>query len=265
MTPFLKWPGGKRWFVEEFSHLLPNRFNRYFEPFLGSGSVFFHLQPRSALLADSNPSLIATYRGIKSDWRRLTRTLARHHRNHCDRYYYQVRKLEPDDLVVQASRMIYLNRTCFNGIFRTNRKGQFNVPRGDRNEVLRDTDDFEGVARLLAGAEIRLSDFESIIDESRRGDFVFADPPYTVRHNLNGFVRYNETLFSWRDQERLARSLIRARRRGVQIVCTNADHKSIRALYAQGFHLKAVNRFSAISARTESRKEFTELLITANT
>jgi len=266
MTPFLKWPGGKRWFVQQFSELLPNHFDRYVEPFLGSGSVYFHLQPKRALLADSNPHLIAAYSGIKLDSDRLQTTLELHHENHSDEYYYQIRGWEPKDLVNQASRLIYLNRTCFNGIYRTNRQGLFNVPRGDRNEVVRETDDFRAVSNLLRGAEIRVSDFEAVIDETVRGDFVFADPPYTVRHNVNGFVRYNETLFSWDDQERLSRTLDRARRRHVKIVSTNADHPAVRALYRdKGFTLTSLNRFSGISATTDSRKKFTELLIRANT
>lgn len=265
MTPFLKWPGGKRWFVQQFADLLPRTFKRYFEPFLGSGSVYFHLKPRDAVLSDSNSHLIDAYRGIQSDWKRVRKVLARHHRNHSDRYYYKVRDRIPDDLVDRACRMIYLNRTCFNGIYRANKKGEFNVPRGDRDQVLRDTDDFESLAELLSNTEIRHADFEEIIDESRSGDFVFADPPYTVRHNLNGFVRYNETLFSWSDQERLARSLNRARRRGALIVSTNANHASIKSLYStQSFAIRSISRFSAVSADTDSRGQFTELLITAN-
>jgi DNA adenine methylase len=266
MIPFLKWPGGKRWFVQKCPDIFPKDFERYVEPFLGSGSVYFHLQPKRALLADSNPHLIAAYSGIKRDWARLEKALELHHENHSDEYYYQIRDWDPPDLVNQASRLIYLNRTCFNGIYRTNLQGQFNVPRGDRDQVIRDTDDFEGVAKLLGGAEIRVSDFEATIDEAGEGDFIFADPPYTVRHNLNGFVRYNETLFSWEDQERLFRALDRARRRNVKIVSTNADHNSVKALYRdKGFTLRPISRFSAISATKDSRKKFTELLICANT
>jgi len=264
--PFLKWPGGKRWFVQDFPHLIPKRYKRYIEPFLGGGSVYFHLQPKQAILADSNPHLIATYQGLKTDWACLQEKLATHHHRHCDAYYYTVRDTKPRELLNQASRMIYLNRTCFNGIYRTNQEGHFNVPRGDRKHVLRDTDDFESIAQLLETAEIRVADFESIINEARKGDFIFADPPYTVRHNFNGFVRYNETLFSWADQERLALALERARIRQAKIVCTNADHPSIRNLYrGKGFSLRTISRYSAISATTDSRKTFTELLICANT
>lgn len=265
MTPFLKWPGGKRWFVRQFSGLLPKQFNRYLEPFLGSGSVYFHLKPTNALLADSNPHLIATYLAIRSDWSRLEQILEQHHNKHNVRYYYKIRAVAPRAQVQKASRMIYLNRTCFNGIYRTNRKGQFNVPPGDRRQIVRATDNFRSVSELLAGAEIRHSDFEPIIDEARKGDFIFADPPYTVRHRLNGFLRYNEVLFSWADQERLANALTRAHRRGVKVMCTNADHASIRKLYRiSGFRIRTISRFSAISSASANRRVFTELIISAN-
>lgn len=158
--------------------------------------------------------------------------------------------------------MIYLNRTCFNGIYRVNLQGEFNVPRGSKNNVLLDEDDFEATARLLGRAQIRLADFESLIDEAGDGDLIFADPPYTVRHNFNGFVKYNEKLFSWSDQERLACALLRANVRGAKVVCTNADHASIRQLYKDsGFNLVEVCRFSSVSASAGSRRQFEELVI----
>jgi DNA adenine methylase len=162
--------------------------------------------------------------------------------------------------------MIYLNRTCFNGIYRVNLDGKFNVPRGTKNVVLDESDNFEQISKLLSGAEIMLTDFEAMIDDAMAGDFVFADPPYTVRHNFNGFVKYNEKLFSWQDQERLSKALIRARDRGVQIIATNANHASVRELYTdQGFRLITTSRFSSISASAENRKQYEELIILSNT
>jgi DNA adenine methylase len=262
MTPFLKWPGGKRWFIAKHTDLLPKKFNRYIEPFLGSGSVFFYLQPQKALLGDVNTELIVAYQGIKDNWASLAARLQTHQKKHGEKHYETVRAIEPDDSIERAARLIYLNRTCFNGIYRVNLKGKFNVPKGTRNSVLFDTDDFEGVSRLLANAEIRASDFEVLINEAKRNDFVFADPPYTVRHNLNAFVRYNERLFSWDDQVRLADALARARSRGAKIVSTNANHQSVRNLYEErGFVLKTVLRFSSISADPRNRKQFSELVI----
>ncbi|NMV41857.1 Dam family site-specific DNA-(adenine-N6)-methyltransferase [Ralstonia insidiosa] len=267
LVPFLKWAGGKRWLVNNHADLLPTTYNRYIEPFLGGGSVFFHLRPENAILGDLNSDLIDAYRGIQQNWRALQNSLAyrqRAHREDPD-YYYRQRSKNPQELLQKASRLIYLNRTCFNGIYRVNREGQFNVPRGSKNKVVLENDDFETMARLLEGVELRVSDFQPLIDEAADGDLVFADPPYTVLHNNNGFVKYNEVLFSWSDQQRLANSLRNAARRGVQVVCTNANHQSVRELYdTEEFELKVVSRFSAISADSASRKYFEELIIQAN-
>jgi DNA adenine methylase len=265
LSPFLKWAGGKRWFVQNYSHLLPSTFNRYIEPFLGAGSVFFYLEPKRAIIGDTNSDLIAAYKGIKNDWRHLQHLLRSHQRRHSDLHYYEVRESIPDDPIERAARLIYLNRTCFNGIYRVNLNGEFNVPRGSKNDVLLADDDFEAAARILRRAQVRNADFEELIDLAEEGDLVFADPPYTVRHNINGFVKYNEKLFSWNDQERLAKALARAKARGVKVVATNADHISVRELYeVNGFHLLEVSRFSSISAKSSSRKRFDELVILTN-
>ena len=262
ITPFLKWAGGKRWFVQRHADFIPKRFNRYIEPFLGGGSVFFHLQPANSLLGDTNPDLIAAYLGIKENWGAVLKSLQYHSRQHSDEYFYLIRSSCPKDVIGRASRTIYLNRTCFNGIYRVNLRGEFNVPRGTKNSVLLDSDCFDQIAKLLEGADIRFADFEVLIDEAQTGDFIFADPPYTVRHNFNGFVKYNEKLFSWQDQERLAEALIRAKNRGVHILSTNANHSSIRELYEDyGFNLHTTSRFSSISASSKHRKQFDEMII----
>ncbi|HMH21156.1 MAG TPA: Dam family site-specific DNA-(adenine-N6)-methyltransferase [Puia sp.] len=265
LLPFLKWPGGKRWFVRNHLDLLPTDYNRYIEPFLGGGAVFFHLKPNDSLIGDINPDIVAAYEALKTDWRFIKRSLQHHQRMHSTEYYYKMRECAPVDSLHQASRMIYLNRTCFNGIYRVNANGEFNVPIGSKSEVILESDDFEEVAQTLENSDIRLADFETLIDEAQENDLVFADPPYTVRHNLNGFIKYNENLFSWADQERLAQALIRAKDRGAKVVSTNANHNSIRDLYeANGFRLKTVTRFSSISAAAHSRKLFEELVILSN-
>jgi DNA adenine methylase len=268
LVPFLKWAGGKRWLVSNHAHLLPKAFNTYIEPFVGAGSVYFHLRPGKALLGDANAELVATYRAIQSNWQGLVNSLQyrqRRHREDADGYYYWLRGKMPDDLTQRASRLIYLNRTCFNGIYRVNREGQFNVPRGTKNKVLIETDDFEGMSRLLQGAELVAGDFEVLVNRAKKNDLVFADPPYTVLHNYNGFLKYNEVLFSWADQHRLSQALLRAARRGAKIVCTNANHQSVRNLYEHPeFTLEVASRFSGISADNGSRKYFEELIIRAN-
>lgn len=265
MVPFLKWPGGKRWFIAGYATLLPTGFDRYVEPFLGGGSVYFHLEPARAILSDTNEELIGTYAAIRDHWPRVESTLRRYHRRHSAEHYYRLRDSNPRGLVRRAARMIYLNRTCFNGIYRVNREGRFNVPKGTKSSVVLATDDFGAAARLLAAADLMTSDFEAVVDGTGGGDFVFADPPYTVRHNNNGFVKYNEKLFSWEDQKRLAEALGRARDRGAMILATNADHVDVRRLYrGLGFSLRSVERFSSIASTAGSRKEFKELVILAN-
>jgi DNA adenine methylase len=263
LTPFLKWPGGKRWLTERYSHFLPNSFRRYIEPFLGSGAVYFHLKPKSAILSDINSELIAAYCAVKNDAVGITWWLNAHQEKHKRaNYYYSVRQSAPRTATTKAARLIYLNRTCFNGIYRVNLKGQFNVPKGTKSAVILDADDFNKARELLLNADLYVADFEDVISEAGKGDFIFADPPYTVRHNFNAFVKYNERLFSWDDQIRLALALAAARDRGATIVATNANHSSVKELYrAAGFSLKKLSRYSSISALPESRETYDEILI----
>jgi DNA adenine methylase len=265
VVPFLKWPGGKRWFVYHHNHLFPKKYRRYIEPFLGGGAVFFHLKPRKAIIADRNPDLISAYIGVRDHWSEVEELLKKHQKKHSERHYYNVRARDPKDIVEQAARLIYLNRTCFNGIYRVNVEGKFNVPKGTKDSVILPTDNFEGISKLLRRADIRCTDFETIIDAAKEGDFVFADPPYTVKHNNNGFRQYNEKLFSWDDQQRLAKALRRARDRGALILSTNANHSSVRELYsAEGFEQKEVSRSSVMASDVKNRKRIEELVITAN-
>ena len=261
VKPLLKWAGGKRWFVTSHGNLLPKRFNRYIEPFLGSGAVFFYLRPTKAILGDSNSELIDTYLAIKQNWRLVYRYLKEHHRMHSREYYYRMRSFKPISLASRAARFIYLNRTCWNGLYRVNQAGDFNVPIGTKSSVIFEEDSFDKVSESLQGATLHSCDFEKLMDMAGEGDFVFADPPYTVRHNNNSFIKYNEKLFSWLDQERLATSLKRAKDRGAQILVTNACNQSVRELYEADFQTLAVSRNSLISSRVETRKKCEELVI----
>lgn len=260
--PFLKWAGGKRWLMPLARQLATQKLGTYYEPFVGSGAMFFALRPQKSVLSDFNDELMAVYAAIRQDWDAVVRELKRHHRNHCSDYYYEIRASRPRSEHTKAARFIYLNRTCWNGLYRVNRDGFFNTPIGTKTSVLLDTDDFEAVARSLRGATLMSGDFESVIDRAGQGDFVFADPPYTVRHQFNGFVKYNEKLFSWADQERLMEALYRATSRGARVLCTNADHHSVRELYGQHFNLTPVTRYSSISGMKKSRGTYAELIIT---
>jgi DNA adenine methylase len=150
-------------------------------------------------------------------------------------------------------------------MYRVNLAGEFNVPKGGKTAVVMDTDDFAAAANVLRRAEIRVSDFEPLVEEAKAGDLVFADPPYIVGHNNNGFVKYNEKLFKWDDQLRLAEALARARERGVKVVVTNAAHKELEQLYRERhFRIVRVKRYSSISGVSEGRCRFQELIISAN-
>ena len=260
-APFLKWAGGKRWLTARVSELPEEVTGRYFEPFLGSGAMFFHLSPSAAVLSDANGALIETYQAIKSDHQRVMRHLKIHASLHCPDYYYRVRAMSCRNEFSRAAQLIYLNRTCWNGLYRVNQLGIFNVPVGTNTKVLHDDRDLSEVANALAPSELSTNDFESQIDRAIGGDMVFADPPYTVRHKHNGFITYNEKLFSWDDQIRLRDALLRAKVRGVNVMLTNADHQSIRTLYHQDFSITELSRYSAISGLVSSRGSYPELLI----
>lgn len=260
-TPFLKWAGGKRWLVENHFHLLDIQFERYIEPFLGSGAVFFSLTPKRAILCDKNAQLIQTYLAIRNDWPTVELHLRRHHRRHCKEYYYNVRAQNLRSIATRAARFIYLNRTCWNGLYRVNLNGQFNVPIGTKTNVVLGSDNFEGIASCLVNAELIAGDFQKAIDEAGAGDFVFVDPPYTVKHNHNGFIKYNETMFSWADQIRLRNCVSAAVRRGARVLVTNAYHKSIRELYQGVGEITKLSRSSLIAGSPNARGSFEEMVI----
>lgn len=261
LKPFIKWAGGKRWFVRKHADLFPDEYNCYIEPFLGGGAVFFHLQPKNAILGDLSNDLIETYQAIKDDWNLVYRYLKGHHNNHSKDYYYKVRRSSLTSPASKAAKFIYLNRTCWNGLYRVNLKGQFNVPIGTSDSVVFQDDNFEEISSLLQNTNLYTTDFEDLLDKATNGDLVFIDPPYTVRHNYNAFVQYNEKLFSWQDQERLFYAVKRAQNRGAHVIGTNAYHSSVRKLYRPSFKTKKTSRSSTISSKAETRSNYEELII----
>lgn len=260
LVPFLKWAGGKRWLIPHAEAIFPTTYDRYIEPFLGGGAIFFHLQPGKAILTDLNSELIDTYRAIRDDWRLVRRYLATHQKHHSPSYYYEMRAAKPRSVAARAARMLYLNRTCWNGLYRVNLKGEFNVPIGTKTSVLLETDNFPVLADLLENSTIEHKDFEWAIDQAGEGDFVFVDPPYTVKHNLNGFIKYNETLFAWADQIRLRDAVDRAVDRGAKVLVLNAAHESIKGLYS-AYDFEEVSRTSVLSGDPTYRGKFDELMV----
>jgi len=262
MVPFLKWAGGKRWFVAEHAELLRRDAHRYVDPFLGGGAVFFHVKPARAILSDLNGDLIETYQALRDEPREVWKNLRSHQRQHSKEHYYLVRQQRLRNSARRAARFIYLNRTCFNGLYRVNRDGAFNVPKGTRDSVLLLTDDFETTAGILRSAFLTTRDFAETISECTEGDFLYVDPPYTVRHNKNSFLRYNEDIFSWSDQKRLADSLLRAAKQGACVLMTNANHTCIHNLYMDRIWQRlTVGRLSLLASSANNRNATTELVV----
>lgn len=264
LLPFLKWAGGKRWLVGSYRELLPKAFDRYFEPFLGGGAVYFSLCPHEALLSDRNGRLIECYEQIKLEPDRFSALMHKHQRAHSKTYYYDVRKKKLRSPLKRAAQFLYLNRTCWNGLYRVNRDGFFNVPIGTKSNVVFEGESFREYANVLKDTDLVSCDFEESIAKARAGDFLFVDPPYTVRHNFNGFAKYNEEIFRWADQIRLRKALDEAARRGAMILLSNAHHESVLELFSDLGAVHIVNRTSRIAGDASFRSRVTEIAITVN-
>jgi DNA adenine methylase len=201
------------------------------------------------------------YSSLRSDHRRVWVHLLEHARNHSDTYYYQVRSKTFRSEASRAAQFLYLNRTCWNGLYRENLRGEFNVPRGTKDTVIFDDDDFAAVSEALASSKIMTGDFEKVLNGVTENDFVFIDPPYTVKHNGNGFVKYNESIFSWSDQVRLAKAVKSKARVGASILVTNAYHPTVVDLYRDFATVVPVERASILSGDKSYRGKIQEALI----
>ena len=234
VRPILKWAGGKTQLIAQLLPHVPERFGTYIEPFVGGGALFFALQPERAILSDSNPELVNLYRQIASDVDAVIDCLKRYRNTRDD--YYGVRaqvwqELDPSEA---AARMIYLNRTCFNGLYRVNRKGEFNVPYGRYpNPRICDEENLRAASEVLKRADILCGDFAEILSNHvQAGDFVFLDPPYVPVGKWGDFKRYTKEQFYEADHRRLAEATTKLRERGAWSVLTNSNHPLVRELYA---------------------------------
>ncbi|MCA0428721.1 MAG: DNA adenine methylase [Bacteroidetes bacterium] len=263
-TPFLKWVGGKRSLIDELKARLPDEFNNYFEPFVGGGALFFELHSRlkSAHLSDMNFDLIITYSVIQKDLPKLIEQLKIHQAKHSETYYYKVRSMHNlEDPIQIAARMIYLNKTCFNGLWRVNSKGEFNVPIGSySNPGILQEDNLNHCRVALSRAKIENKEYFKI--NPAPGDFVYFDPPYHPTSETS-FTRYSKQDFSEKDQSDLADFCIELHKKGVFVMVSNSDTSFIKNLYkASYFNIGIVNAPRLVNCKPNGRNSVQEVLIT---
>lgn len=266
-TPFLKWAGGKSQLLKTFSSYYPPVFDRYCEPFIGGGAVFFDLAAGRgadfcATISDCNNELINCYIAVRDHLEELLEAL-KQHRNDKHHFYavraYDVSRLNSID---RAARLIYLNKTCFNGLYRVNRSGQFNVPFGKyKNPRIVDEVNLRSASRVLQHADILCSPFENTLSRSKAGDFVYLDPPYQPVSATANFTSYTAKSFGLQDQERLADFVGELDKRGCYVMVSNSDNEQIQQLY-QRFNVHKVTATRAINCKGNLRGRINELLIT---
>ena len=249
--------------LRQFVDAIPATYGTYREPFVGGGSLFFLLRPKRAALSDSCADLIATYEAVRDNCAAVLRYLAplRPDRD----LFYEIRSNRSGGRYKRAAEFIYLNKTCWNGLYRVNGDGEFNVPYGaPKTDNIIDPFNLRACAAAIRrpGVRFEVADFEGALLAAVPGDFVFLDPPYVTRHNNNGFVDYNELIFSWDDQLRVAAAANRLAAEGVNVLVTNAFHRDVLELY-DGFNVRPLDRPSTIAASASKRGAVTEALLWA--
>jgi len=265
--PFLKWAGGKGQLLEQFAPLLPRAgsYARYFEPFLGSSALFFHLAPHRAFLSDVNREIVDCYRAVKDHAEDVIRELGKHRYTPED--YYRVRdRARPRTLASRAARTIYLNKTGYNGLYRVNSAGRFNVPIGKYANPGFASPTLFGVlracARALGAAKLGDGDFARTLRAAGEGDFVYLDPPYAPVSATADFTAYAAGGFGWSDQERLAKACTELWKRGARVMLSNSDAAPVRRLYEDlGFRIDEVRAARSINSRATSRGKVCELVV----
>lgn len=260
---FLRWAGGKRWLLHHLRGILGGfEINGYHEPFLGGGAVFFGSAITGRIhLSDLNAELIETYVQVRDNHQQVANYLGTH--VNTSEHYYKVRASSPEDPASRAAKFIYLNHTSYNGIYRVNLNGQYNVPFGNRAKAhIPSPEHLAAVSRKLQSATIGVSDFQESVEQVQAGDLVVLDPPYTVAHNNNGFIKYNQRLFSFEDQTRLSKLVDAVRDRGAYYLLTNAAHESIATLFEKGDRRLKLTRRNSIGGVQAKRGSAAEYLFT---
>ncbi|MBN1311976.1 MAG: DNA adenine methylase [Anaerolineae bacterium] len=269
--PFLKWAGGKQQLLTQFELFFPPTIGRYFEPFVGGGAVFFHLVssrrlPGPVFLFDKNEELINAYRVVRDRVDELIEALAVHKVSHSKEHYYQTRSLDRqdgrlNDRVVRAARTLYLNKTCYNGLYRVNSKGQFNVPMGSyRNPQILNENVLRDASAALQGADIQVRDFREVIDLAQADDFFYFDPPYDPLSKTASFTGYTANDFGEQDQRDLAGIFKQLTEKGCRCMLSNSSTDFVCDLYA-GFRLEKVQARRAVNSDKNGRGDIEEVVV----
>lgn len=268
--PFLKWAGGKSQLIAQYLNYFPSSYQNYYEPFVGGGAIFFHLQPKRSFLVDINFELVNVYRAVRDNLEDLILLLEHHQESHCREHYYAVRSTEADcsslndNNLERAARLIYLNKTCFNGLYRENSKGQFNVPIGSyKKPLIYDPDVLRADSIALQSAEIENASFDWVLQKANGSeDFVYFDPPYYPISPTSKFTAYNRYSFSEADQIRLRDVFRELSDRGVKVMLSNSDCPFVRDLY-KDFNIHTIYATRNINCNAEKRGKITEVLVTS--
>ncbi|WP_319507244.1 DNA adenine methylase [uncultured Methanolobus sp.] len=265
--PFLKWAGGKRQLLEEINTHVPNKINTYYEPFIGAGAVLFNLQAKKAVIGDTNSELINCYHVIKDNLDELIEDLNKH-KNEKD-YFYSIRELDRtenyNDLspIIKASRIIYLNKTCYNGLFRVNSQGQFNTPFGKyKNPKIVDEIVLKAVSKYLNNSHVKIQncDFEECVSAAKKGDFVYFDPPYDPVSDTASFTGYDINGFNKDQQQRLKDVFEELTNNGINCMLSNSKTPFITELYKE-YNIINVSATRNINSKASKRGKIEEVLV----
>jgi DNA adenine methylase len=280
LKPPLKWAGGKRQLINELVERMPKKFNQYFEPFIGAGALFFEIKPETSTINDINYEISNLYKVLsnKAKTIKLIEALKDYEIKHNEfktfelksDFFYKIRSLDRQEDFKKLkdyeilARTIYLNKACFNGIFRLNSKGHFNVPFGKKEKVnLFDKNNIDSINNFLESSKVTIlnGDFEIALRDVSKGDFVYLDPPYDTIDNKNSFTTYSKEGFGKEDQIRLAKLFIELDKRGAYLMLSNHNTELIRELYSK-FNIKVINVRRMINSKGDRRGKVEEVLIT---
>lgn len=262
IKPLFRWVGGKQKLLTKLLPFVPKEYGTYFEPFFGGGALYFSLSPKRAVIGDKNPELVNFLTVVRENPGALIRALSK--LENSEEAYYAVRASKPSGAIARAARFQYLINLGFSGVYRVNKNGEFNVPYSKEAErTFFDGSKIFAAHRMLKNASVFCGDFADTVKEAQKGDFVYFDPPYTVAHDNNGFLEYNESIFQWEEQEKLAALVKSLAQKGVFVLVSNANHNSVRELY-DFHHIHYIDRKSTISASNNFRGKVKEVLVVYN-